>query len=109
MSFNSTDLPANVLPQQQQQQQVKIPLEILIECKALKSKRKGLVGREWGWQCTADEQALKLKSDHTVWNCVGDKAEKAAIAKVQRDTRNHLPKDQYDIEFINSSLPRKSR
>ncbi len=63
----------------------------------LKSKFKSLVGKEWGRQCTANESALKSKNNHTVWNCVGDKAEKTAIAKLQRDAQNHLPKNQYII------------
>jgi len=32
------------------------------------SKRKGLVEEEWRQQYTADETALKSKSNHTVWN-----------------------------------------
>ncbi len=67
------------------------------------------MGEECGRHYTADKAALKSKSNHTVWNWVRDKAEKATTAKLQHDARNHLPNDQYDIEFINSSLPRKSR
>ncbi len=33
-----------------------------------KSKRKGLVEEEWRQRCTADETALKSKTNRTVWN-----------------------------------------
>lgn len=100
--------PASNIPLEQEK--IKIPAQILIECQEQKTRLvRPPFGREWGWRCTADEPLLNFKSDHTTWSAVGHEAEQAAIGKVKRDARTHLGKIQHDIEFECTQLRRASR